>query len=541
MAASYLDVDSIFVKESVARLLPTEFLAIHVVIGVLLLYFVSEAVYNAFLHPLAKVPGPFYCRISKLPWDYWQWTGRLPQHSAKVHADYGEIVRIGPNELSFANQDAWNDIFAKVPGREQWPRHPKRVPQGKGGPQSIMNTAGTYHARFRRLLNHAFSEKGLQEQQDTITKYIDQFIAKIDGFAQTGKPVDVTKWFVMVGFDVISDLGWSEPFNCVENGEVHAWVRIYSTMNAAGTKLTSLQMKTFAETAFDSQLKFLFREHGLMWLAPYFIPKKLQLARIHNFMYARKRVEERIKEGGIRGDFWDKVAIKSSDNNAGGEGLTKEEMIVAAVTLVGTGSHTISTLLTGLVYFLGSNPHAMKALSHEVRTSFKTSEEINLVSVYKLKYLTACLQETMRLYPPVITMLWRTPPKGGGTAAGLFIPEGTGCNMSFFGIAQNPDYFTRPGHFCPERFMPNPPAEFANDNHEPFHPFSIGAYNCLGQNLANAESRLIMVKLLWNFDFELHGHVPEDWLDQKSFGVFIKKDLSVMFSPCQKVSNGLAN
>jgi len=28
----------------------------------------------------------------------------------------------------------------------------------------------------------------------------------------------------MVGFDVISDLGWSEPFNCVERGEVYPWV-----------------------------------------------------------------------------------------------------------------------------------------------------------------------------------------------------------------------------------------------------------------------------------------------------------------------------
>jgi cytochrome P450 len=141
-----------------------------------------------------------------------------------VHAKYGEIVRLGPNELSFTNNAAWNDIFAKVPGRAQWPRHPKRVPQGKNGPQSIMNTAGTYHARFRRLLNHAFSEKGLQEQQGLITKYIDIFTSKVDEFARTGQSLDVTKWFVMVGFDVISDLGWSEPFNCVENGEVHEWV-----------------------------------------------------------------------------------------------------------------------------------------------------------------------------------------------------------------------------------------------------------------------------------------------------------------------------
>ncbi|KAL4958020.1 cytochrome P450 [Aspergillus filifer] len=491
-----------------------------------ILYVVGGAFYNLFLHPLANIPGPLYCRISKVPWDYWQWTGRLPQNTAKVHAKYGEIVRIGPNELSFTNNAAWNDIFAKVPGRAQWPRHPKRVPQGKNGPQSIMNTAGTYHARFRRLLNHAFSEKGLQEQQKLITKYIDIFINKVDNFAKTGQPIDLTKWFVMVGFDVISDLGWSEPLNCVERGEVHEW------------------MKTFAETAFDTQLKFLFREHHLMFLAPYFIPKKLQLARLNNFKYARARVEERIKQGGIRGDFWDKISIKSADDNAGGEGLTKEEMVVAAVTLVGTGSHTISTLLTGLAYFLGTNPHAMERLVDEIRSSFTSPDQINLVSVHNLKYLTACLNETMRLYPPVINMLWRTPPKGGGHAAGIFIPEGTGCNMSFPGIAQNPDYFTRPLDFCPERFLPNPPAEFLDDNHEAYHPFSLGAYNCLGQNLANAESRLIMTKLLWHFNFELDENVDKDWLDQKSYGVFIKKDLNVRFTPgpnaAPKVTNGSA-
>ena len=62
-------------------------------------------------------------------------------------------------------------------------------------------------------------------------------------------------------------------------------------------------MKTFAETALDTQLKFLFRERGLMFLTPYFIPMKLQLARLNNFKYARARVEGRIKTDSTRGDF----------------------------------------------------------------------------------------------------------------------------------------------------------------------------------------------------------------------------------------------
>lgn len=61
---------------------------------------------------------------------------------------------------------------------------------------SIMNTAGSEHARFRKLLNHAFSEKGLQEQQGRISKYINLFVHRISEFAKTGESVDLKEWWV---------------------------------------------------------------------------------------------------------------------------------------------------------------------------------------------------------------------------------------------------------------------------------------------------------------------------------------------------------
>ena len=46
-------------------------------------------------------------------------------------------------------------------------------------------------------------------------------------FCTVFKPcANLVNRLVMVGFDVISDLGWSEPFNCIEKGEVHPWVSI---------------------------------------------------------------------------------------------------------------------------------------------------------------------------------------------------------------------------------------------------------------------------------------------------------------------------
>ena len=113
------------------------------------------------------------------------------------------------------------------------------------------------------------------------------------------------------------------------------------------------------------------------------------LARIKNFKYAKARVEDRLNSGSVRGDFWDRIIIKSGDNNEAGEGLTKAEMMVTAVTLVGTGSNTVSTLLTGLSYFLGNNPHCLKKLCEEIRATFKHDSEINIPATAHLEYLNA--------------------------------------------------------------------------------------------------------------------------------------------------------
>lgn len=125
--------------------------------------------------------------------DSWQLFGNLQRETKRVHLKYGEVVRLAPNELSFTNPQAWNDIYSYTKNQEQWPRHPVRVPQGKNL-MSIMNTVPHEHARFRRLLNHAFSEKGLQEQGPLINKYIDLFVKKVGTLAEKGQTIDFTSW-----------------------------------------------------------------------------------------------------------------------------------------------------------------------------------------------------------------------------------------------------------------------------------------------------------------------------------------------------------
>ena len=87
------------------------------------------------------------------------------------------------------------------------------------------------------------------------------------------------------------------------------------------------------------------------------------------------------------------------------------------------GSETTATLLSGVTYYLLTNPEAMRKLTAEIRSSFKSEEDIDFMSVSTLPYLLACLDEALRMYPPVPLGLPRVVPKGGATVSGHFVPE----------------------------------------------------------------------------------------------------------------------
>jgi cytochrome P450 len=63
-------------------------------------------------------------------------------------------------------------------------------------------------------------------------------------------------------------------------------------------------------------------------------------------------------------------------------------------------------------------------LIDEVRSTFESESEINLIGANKLTYMLACLDEAMRMYPPVPGSFPRDVPPGGDRVGDLFIPEG---------------------------------------------------------------------------------------------------------------------
>jgi len=116
-----------------------------------------------------------------------------------------------------------------------------------------------------------------------------------------------------------------------------------------------------------------------------------------------------------------------------------------------------------------------------MKNAFKSAEDINLISTGNLPYLHACIQETFRMHPPVPLALPRVTPKEGAMVNNIFVPGNTRVSVTQYGSYRSASNFSEPDTFDPDRWLPNPPEKYKNDNLDVLQPFSTGPRNCIGK------------------------------------------------------------
>lgn len=100
---------------------------------------------------------------------------------------------------------------------------------------------------------------------------------------------------------------------------------------------------------------------------------------------------------------------------------------------------------------------------------------------------------------------------------------GTRASVHHYTTYRYPENFKNPDAFVPERWLGSDPA-YDNDRRKALQPFSYGPRNCLGQNMAMYEMRIILAKVFFSFDIELSKDHLE-WADQKVFALWEKGPL----------------
>ena len=73
--------------------------------------------------------------------------------------------------------------------------------------------------------------------------------------------------------------------------------------------------------------------------------------------------------------------------------------------------------------YLLRHPDYLKKLTDEIRGAIKTEEDLNMDILGSLPFMNACIEEGLRIFPPVPIGLLRTVPKGGSLIDGHMVPE----------------------------------------------------------------------------------------------------------------------
>ncbi|KAI1383399.1 cytochrome P450 [Hypoxylon trugodes] len=472
---------------------------------------IYKLVYNAYFHPLASLPGPFLYRTTEFPYRWQQVRGRETYILAKLHQKYGHVVRIAPNDVSYTGPEAWKAIYGHhvTPGGSYLSRNlPAGPDMDAYGALGVFNAEGEEHARKRHHFNPAFSDRALREQEPIVMQYINGLMNSFTKKAKTGEPVDLSQWFDFVTFDVIGDIMFgSDVFGCVESSRYHPLVSdLFSRFEAI---VLNMAFERIAPPL-ASLLRILTPNHI----------KQRQKAHADTI---KSLVDCRLNTITNRPDFIS--FLLSQDRKAPFTAADRNEIYPTASQTMLAGSETIATTLSGCILFLLQHPDAMAKAKQEIRTTYKSVDEINPSALATNKYFLAVLDESMRLYTAVPGHIRRYVPAGGCNILGTFIPEGTFVGFTAYSAYRDESHFKEAEKFIPERWLGTDP-QYENDNREMVRPFGYGPMDCIGMNLARFELRMVLARLIWQFDLELMSE-SRDWFDQKVFIIWYRRPLLV--------------
>lgn len=330
------------------------------------------------------------------------------------------MVRVAPHVLVYTGAEAWQDIFSHSNGAvakgEEFGKDP-RFYRSRDTPASILGETRDNHSLLRRQLSHGFSEKSLRAQEDIIMGYVDLFVRGLRERCVPGRgseartAFDMKNWLNFTTFDVIGDLAFGEPFGCLERGELDPRVAFLD-----GGLQTAGKAYFVKELGLERFLRFIFSRvmairENLIEQMRAVLKRRIDLGQerpdlIEGLLKKQKDwvwwltlapVREMVMSVSSCADWSPDRICPSSRFAAMRLCCTSsvldycycpEDRRLTIVHSIIAGSETTATILSGTVFLLLKNPAVLEKLKNEIRSAFKSDEEITFSSVDHLPYRT---------------------------------------------------------------------------------------------------------------------------------------------------------
>ncbi|KAJ3619260.1 hypothetical protein MTP99_004957 [Tenebrio molitor] len=232
-----------------------------------------------------------------------------------------------------------------------------------------------------------------------------------------------------------------------------------------------------------------------------FVPKQVEVKLID---IVTQTLKYRRDNNVVRHDFLHIMnQIKENSQSAG---FSEVDVTAHAAGFFGDGYETSSIVMSFFLFNLSNNPVAQKKLREEIDAAFEDNDNKLPYDVLQgLSYLDAALNESLRIYPPVIflqrrcTKAFTFTPKM--TNKLVTIDEGTTVILPIYGLQNDPKYYEEPDSYKPERFLGS---NKDNLTKHTFLPLGEGPRSCLGQRFGFLQVKIGVAYIVRHYELSVN-------------------------------------
>jgi cytochrome P450 len=356
----------------------------------------------------------------------------------------------------------------------------------------IFTADGDSWEKARRLIRPSFA----RGQLDDISIFEPHLQNLLSRLPTSSKAFDLQPLFQGLTLDVSTEFLFGESTNVLCSSKAHS------------------DGRSFAE-AFDRAQKTVvsaFALGGIAWLNPWSTFKEDQRT-VQDFI--SKYVDKALSVG--MGDHRAKEKETSRYSFVKEfSKLTDDRTLIygGLLNLLLAGRDTTSSLLSNLFFVLAKHPEIYERLADEVRSATHGTNQIpSLEDLRSMKYLRGCINESLRLHPPIPrnsreALKDTTLPVGGGPDGTnpIFIPQGTQVGYQTFSMHRRVDVFGEDAEsFIPERWTER--------NLRPgwaFLPFNGGPRVCIGQQFSLNLASYVVCRMVQEIE-SVESCDPSPW------------------------------
>ncbi|KAI4598965.1 hypothetical protein KJ359_002380 [Pestalotiopsis sp. 9143b] len=433
----------------------------------LLSYYALVLSYRVLLHPLRKYPGPFLASLSEAYGGVYAIKKYGHLNTYYNHLRYGPVIREAPNRLVFNSATALQAIYQNDAVTKSYV-----YAIAQPDKRNVFTVADkSEHRPKRKLMSHLLSDQSMRSFESTMSAQINVFLEQI--LHSGSRPYNVTPACRNLGLNVAGHLGFGYDLN-LQTDEKHRYLA---------------DAITFGNYRVNSCMQFtplaMLNPGPIMDLFPNSLRRKLMDT-------LTKMIEHRLADSS---DFHhDLLSVYAQQTDIVVKSIKQQSLWGEAVFFFAAAA---------TFFYLSRNLECYKKLAEEIRTTFKSPHEIRGgPQLSGCRYLRACIDESLRMSPPVPGTLWREAVSMNHPMIvdGHVIPPGTQVGVSIYSLHHNEEYFPDSFRFEPERWLPG--GSPRRSNPAAFTPFSIGSRGCAGKSMAYLETSLVLAKTLWYFDFK---------------------------------------